>query len=376
MKTSKSGKASKRRSDPHAFRRQRLARLRAALRGLGCDAALITNPRDIRYLTGFCGDDSYAVVSSRSVVVISDFRFEEDLRVVDGIARVHLRTGDIVEALRTVVGDLKPEALAFQSEHVSVHLRGRLAKAVGARRLKPTVGLLSTLRLIKDESEIRTIRRAVKIQERALLATLETVRPGQSEAAIAATLEHHLKSLGAEGTSFSTIVAARANGSKPHAVPGKAKTAKNQPLLIDWGALVDGYCSDMTRTVCLGRWPKPLEAVYEFVLEAQVEACKAVKPGITAGEVDTVAREIIAGAGFGDRFGHGLGHGIGLDIHEGPRLAKGIDTVLRPGMIVTIEPGVYLPGIGGVRIEDDVLVTAVGAKNLCSLPKSLDWATR
>ena len=370
--------------DPHTYRRKRLSKLRRALRSAGCDSALLTNANDIRYITGFSGEDSYAVVTPRSVVVISDFRFEEDLRGVDGIARVHLRQGDIVDALRTVAHDLNPEALAFQSEHVSVHLRSKLAKAVGAKRLKPTVGLLSGLRLIKDESEIRTIRKAVRIQERALLETLGSLKPGQMESQIAADLEYNLKSLGADGVSFPTIVAARANGSKPHAVPGRTKTGVNQPLLIDWGARVDGYCSDMTRTFCFGKWPGRLREVYMVVLEAQLAAIKAVGPGVSTRAVDRVARDIITDAGYGDRFGHGLGHGIGLDIHEGPRIAQQGETTLKAGMIVTIEPGVYLSsvvarvgsGVGGVRIEDDILVTATGATNLCSLPKSLDWATR
>lgn len=362
--------------DPHADRRRRLSGLRRALRDAGCDSALLTNANDIRYLTGFSGDDSYAFVAPRSVVVISDFRFEEDLRIVDGIARVHLRSGDIVDAVRTVAGDLNPEMVAYQSEHVSVQLRGRLARAIGAKRLKPTDGLLAGLRLIKDDAEIRTIRKAVKIQERALLETIENLTPGQRESHIAAALEFNMKALGADGVSFPTIVAARANGSKPHAVPGKTKSAKNQPLLIDWGARVDGYCSDMTRTFSLGKWSKTMAEVYEVVLAAQVAAIKAVGPGVSTRAVDKVARDIITDAGFGDRFGHGLGHGIGLDIHEGPRVAKAGESVLKAGMIVTIEPGVYLPGVGGVRIEDDILVTATGRTNLCSLPKSLDWATR
>ena len=362
--------------DPHADRRRRLTGLRRALRDADCDSALITNANDIRYLTGFSGEDSYAFVAPRSVVVISDFRFEEDLRIVDGIARVHLRKSDIVDAVRTVAGDLNPEKVAYQSEHVSVQLRSRLARAIGAKRLTPTAGLLAGLRLIKDDSEIRTIRRAVKIQERALLETLESIEPGQRESHIAAALEFNMKALGADGVSFPSIVAAGANGSKPHATPGKSKSARNRPLLIDWGARVDGYCSDMTRTLCPGKWPKRMREVYEVVLAAQVAAIKAVGPGVSTKAVDRVARDIIADAGYGDRFGHGLGHGIGLDIHEGPRVAQLGETTLKAGMIVTIEPGVYLPGVGGVRIEDDILVTATGFTNLCSLPKSLDWATR
>ncbi|MBL8746254.1 MAG: aminopeptidase P family protein, partial [Phycisphaerae bacterium] len=270
---------------------------------------------------------------------------------------------------------LRVRALAVQSEHLSLQARGELAKAVGSSRLRDSVGLLSSLRLLKDASEIAAITRGAKIQQAALLATLPTIRPGQSERQIAARLEFEMKSRGADGLSFETIVAARANGSKPHYRPGGEKTAKGKPLLIDWGARVEGYCSDMTRTFSIGSWPRKLKEVYRVVLEAHLAAIDAVKPGMTCGELDGVARGIIARAGYGKEFGHGLGHGIGLDIHEAPRVFTTTQTVLEPGMVITIEPGVYLPGVGGVRIEDDILVTDRGARNLCSLPKDLEWAT-
>lgn len=264
----------------------------------------------------------------------------------------------------------------IQAEHMTVAVRRRLAKAIGAARLVETTGVVSGLRRIKDASEIAEIRRAVRIQEAALEATLEGLGPGRREADLAASLEFEMRTRGSSEPAFDVIVAARANGSLPHAIPGRTRTAKGQPLLIDWGATVGGYRSDMTRTFSLGRWSKAMREIYEVTLEAQLSAIEAIGPGVRCAEVDAAARDIIDDAGYGDRFGHGLGHGVGLDIHESPRLARGSEDVLEPGMVVTVEPGIYLPGVGGVRIEDLVVVTERGRRNLSSLPKDLDWATR
>lgn len=353
----------------------RLRRLRQALKRERFDGVLITTANDIRYLTGFCGEASAAVVTGREFIVISDFRFQEELEGLRGRAEVVIREGGMAEEQARVVKRVKCRRLALQSESLSAAARDGLASAVGRSRVRDSVGLMSGLRLVKDESEIAMIARGVRIQEEALLATLPTIRVGQRESEIAARLEYEMKCRGAEGESFETIVAARANGSKPHYRPGAEKTAKGRPLLIDWGARVGGYCSDMTRTFSVGSWSRKMREVYEIVLEAQRAAIEAVRPGITCGELDGVARGIITKAGFGKEFGHGLGHGIGLDIHEGPRVFTTTRTVLEAGMVITIEPGVYLPGIGGVRIEDDILVCPRGARNLCSLPKDLKWAT-
>lgn len=353
--------------------RARIKRLRASLGALDVDAILIINAPDIRYLTGFHGEDSWLVVASRSTVIVSDFRFQEELSCVDS-ARIVIRTGPIDRACFDLLD--RHERIALQAEHMTVALRRRLARLLGARRLRNTTDVLSSLRLIKDESEVAIIRKAVRIQEKALQATLDTVAPGQSERDICAELEYHLKKFGADGVSFESIVAAQTNGSRPHYTPGRLRTKANQPLLIDWGARVGGYCSDMTRTITFGRWPKPLAEVYEIVLEAQQAAIDAIEPGKSCASIDAVARQIITKAGYGDAFGHGLGHGIGLDIHEAPSVSSQSNTMLAPGMVITVEPGVYLPGIGGVRIEDDILVTERGRRNLCSLPKSLEWSTR
>jgi Xaa-Pro aminopeptidase len=355
--------------------RARVGRLRRAMAKAGADALLITNARDIQDLTPFSGEDSNALVTARRLLVLSDFRFAEELESLRGHADVHLRDGAMVELIKRIVGDLNPSALAIQAEYTTVDARAKLAKAVGAKRLKDTIGLVGDLRVVKDESEVQLVRKAAKIQQEALLALMPTIEPGQSESEIAARLEFEMKSRGAEGTSFNTIAAARANGSLPHAVPGKTKTAANQPLLIDWGARYAGYCSDMTRTFTLGKWPRKVAEIYAVVLEAWHAGADAVKPGARCVDVDAAARAVIEKAGFGPQFGHGLGHGIGLDIHEDPRLSRYSTQTLKPGMIVTVEPGIYLPGVGGVRIEDDLLVTDRGSRNLCSLPKDMEWAT-
>lgn len=356
---------------PYAARQRRL---KAGLRALGHASLLVTNPKDIRYLTGFHGDASHLLVTQKRSIVISDFRFQEELADVKGV-EVYIRPGVMLDAVRTVVGDLAPASVAIQAEAMSVETRGAYAKVIGAKRIKDTSGLLRELRVVKDDSEIALIRRAIAIQEAALTATLKQIKPGHTELEVAAILEFEMKVRGSPEPSFDTIAAARANSSLPHAIPGKVKTAAGQPLLIDWGATCDGYHSDMTRTFSFGKWSKQMGEVYRVVLAAHEASLAAVAPGKTGAEVDLVGRRVIEDAGYGPQFGHATGHGIGLDIHEEPRLAKNTATVLRPGMVVTIEPGIYLPGVGGVRIEDDVIVTERGGKSLCSLPKDIHWAT-
>jgi Xaa-Pro aminopeptidase len=353
----------------------RIKRLRAKLARAGHDAMLVTIERDIRYLTGFIGEASCLIVTAKRLICISDFRFEEERLSLRGLAEVVMRKGSMPEAQREVIAGLKPASLAIQAEAMSIDARATLAKAVGARRVRDTVGIIAELRIIKDEIEVGLIKKAAKIQQDALLATLPTIKAGQTEAAIAARLEFECRVRGAEGMSFGTIVAAGANGSKPHYRAGNVKTAKGRPLLIDWGCVHGGYCSDMTRTFSLGAWPAKVREIYGITLEAHLAGIAAVRAGATCAEVDRAARSVIDRAGYGERFGHGLGHGIGLDIHEAPRLFKTVDRPLEPGMVVTIEPGIYLPGVGGVRIEDDILVTPKGGRNLCSLPKDIQWAT-
>lgn len=358
----------------------RQTKLRAAARDAEADWFLVTDPNDVAYLTGFLGGDSYLLIPAKGTrgkgVVISDFRYWEELEPLKPRLKVHIRTGSFAAALRELFGDLDVRRCAVQAEHLTVAERRVLAKAVGSRKLADTIGVVKRLRERKDAAEVAMIRKAIRVQEAALEALLPTIKPGQTELEVCARLEHEMKARGSSEPGFTTIVAARANGSFPHYRPAKVKLAKNQPLLIDWGAKVNGYHGDMTRTFSLGKWPAKVREIYGIVLESHLAAVAALRPGVTTREVDAASRDVITKAGYGDMYGHGLGHGLGLEIHEDPRMNPLYEpTPIEEGMVVTIEPGIYLPGIGGVRIEDDFVVTATGSKNLCTLPKTIEWST-
>jgi len=376
----------------------RLERLGVAIGAAGASHLLVTHPKDVAYLTGFLGGDSYLLAPAAAggggngrgrgarkgaagtgVVVLSDFRYQEELEPVRraGLAEVFIRPRSMLEAVVEVVRGSGVERLGIQAEHVTIALRRALEEKLGAGRIVETQGLLSGLRLIKDAHEIALIRKAVRIQEQALEAVLPTIEPGQTELEVAGRLEAEMKARGSAEPGFPTIIAAGAHGSLPHYRPGRAKIAAGRPLLIDWGAVYRGYHSDMTRTFAIGRWNRKIREVYRVVLEAQEAAAAALAPGKTTAEIDAIARDHIRAAGYGDYFGHGLGHGFGLEGKEEPYLTNMLaPTVLRPGQVVTVEPGIYLPGVGGVRIEDDYVITERGAKNLCTLPKDMDWASR
>ena len=355
----------------------RLRLVRQRLTAWGADAFLLTNPRDIRYLSGFIGDDSWALVrAGRSkITVLSDFRFQEQVRKEAPGVRAVMRKKSLASELGKLVRKYGLRRIALQPDSVTLSQRKTLVKEIGARGLLHVDDGMLRQRAVKHRTEVAAIRAALRIQEGAFRTTLEHLRPGQSEAQVAAFLEYQMRLQGADGPSFHTIVAAGSNASLPHAVPGRRRVRANQVLLIDWGARARGYCSDLTRVVAIGRMPARMREVYRVVLEAQEAAIDAIAPGKPLSDIDEVARGIIRKAGYGPRFGHGLGHGIGLDIHEQPVLSARAKGDLEPGQIVTVEPGIYLPGIGGVRIEDDVLVTARGGQVLSRLPKSLESAT-
>ena len=360
-------------TEPYAGR---IARLLEHLATASADAMLISNPIDVGYLTGFLGGDSTLLVGAWRPVVISDFRYQEELQAVQGLADVHIRSSSMLAGIADVLGGLTWERLGVQAEVMPVAEFDALSERLGRSRLVTTSGLVGALRRRKDESELDLIREAIRIQEKALKRVLPTIKPGQTELEVAAALEAEMKSLGSSAPGFPTIIAARANGSLPHYRPGTTKIKKNDMLLIDWGAIHRGYHGDMTRTFALGKWPGRMQDVYEIVLEAQLRAAGALAPGKSTHDVDAVARDYIKDHGFGDAFGHGLGHGMGMNGHEDPRLNPLYpEMILAVGDVVTVEPGIYLPGEGGVRIEDDYVITETGAENLCSMKKGLRWAT-
>lgn len=362
----------------------RLAKLAGPLASAGADYLLITNPIDVGYLTGFRGGDSYLLVGPKGTrpVVISDFRYWEELGPVKPIADIQIRTKSLTQTVAELLAERDITVCAVQADHITVGERDAFAKLAKGRKIIATSGLVAGLRIKKDESEIALIKKAIRIQEEALFEVLEALGDAMAdnelptEIDVAALLEFEMKSRGAGQVGFQSIVATKANGSLPHYRPTNVRLALNRPLLIDWGAVYQGYHGDMTRTFTLGKWPPKIKEIYQIVLDAQEAAADALAPGKSSHEVDAVARAYIARHGYGERFGHGLGHGMGMNAHEDPRLNPlYAPMTLEPGHVVTVEPGIYLPGVGGVRIEDDYVITEKGAKNLCSLPKDLEWAT-
>lgn len=355
----------------------RISKLKRRLRDKGVDGLIISNPVDIRYLTGFIGDDSLALVTAgrAKVLIISDSRFEEQIAREAPDATVLIRTGSMGKALADSLAKKKLTKVGVQGAHLT--LAGRKAWADAIRKAKTGAKLTSIDdrllhdRAVKTPEEIRCIRKAISIQQQAFENVLAQLKPGMTEYEIAAHLEYEMRLLGADGPSFPSIIASGPNAALPHAIPGKAKLRRNVPMLFDFGAKYNGYCSDITRVICLGPMPRKMASVYQIVLDAQMAAIDLIAPGVALADVDQAARDMISRAGYGKQFGHSLGHGIGLNIHEQPVLSKKSKGVLEPGQIVTVEPGIYLPGVGGIRIEDDVLVTKTGHSVLTSLGKTM-----
>ena len=346
-------------------------RARKKLRKSGADALLVTNFSNVTYLTGFTGDDSYLLLSSQAAVVLSDPRYTTQLEEECAGLDLHIRQPGVsmIDAIAQSVAATGAMSLAIEADSLPVVLFERLQKALPKVSLASTSGFVEEFREVKDADEIVALREAVDQAERAFAVLRATLRPDQTEQTVAAHLEYQMRLFGARGPSFPPIVAAGPRAALPHARPTQAVTGDEDFVLVDWGADGGLYKSDLTRVLVTGKISSKLERVYRVVLKAQAEAIAAIRPGASCHDVDQVARNMIAKAGFGKYFGHGLGHGIGLDIHEGPRLARNQHQPLRPGNVVTVEPGVYLPGWGGVRIEDDVLVTKSGHEVLTHVDK-------
>ncbi len=355
---------------------QRWHAARAELKKTKADAMLVSYFPDVSWLTGFEGDDSWALLTSDRVWLVSDFRYAEQIARECPWVHAIMRKKRISEEVIKICKKQKIRALAIQEE--SLTLRQQAAVQEFTRpagiRLKPVLEILVKLRNIKDNHEIALIEQAVTIAEHSFEALKAHLKAGQTENEIAGLLVYEMRRRGASNASFDPIVAAGANGSFPHYRPGAVKMQTNSAMLVDWGAIFNGYRSDLTRMIFLGDPPRKIREIYQIVLEAQEAAIAGIRPGVACKKIDKIARDIITRAGFGKAFGHSLGHGMGRDIHEQLSLSQRGDGILKPGMIVTVEPGIYLPGIGGVRIEDDILVTETGCRVLSSLPKTLNSA--
>jgi Xaa-Pro aminopeptidase len=353
----------------------RLAAARRVLALLGLDAVLVSHAADVRYLSGFRGDDTSLVLGADVALICTDSRYWA--QVHDETSGFELvKTEDLVRDSAAAVAQRWPDgaALGYQAGSIS-HAAYRQLRRGHRGRLRDVGARVSSLRAVKDAAEIAAVRRACEVIDEALRRVAATGLVGRSEAEVAWQISVELRDLGAEGPSFDTIVAAGAHGAMAHAVPGARRIAAGELVVIDAGARVDGYCSDITRTFAAGDVGDDERLVYDVVLRAQLAGLAAVRPGVEGRTADAAARDVIVAAGYGDEFGHGTGHGVGLEIHESPRLGRRSRDRLAPGMVVTVEPGVYLEGRFGVRIEDTVLVDDAGGVPLTRLPKELQVTT-
>ena len=347
---------------------ERLAAARAELRKLGLDALLVQKPENRRYLSGFSGSDGCLIVKEKEAFLVTDGRYttqaKQECDTTIGI--VLQRT-----SLWRTVGECLGASLivGVEKDAVTYDQWEKIGEALPGTTLAPVT--LDNLRQVKDEREIRLIAEAVRIADVAFARLIQELRPGMTELEAAARLEYFMRSNGAEGLAFETIAASGVRSALPHGQPTQKLLHQGDLLTLDFGAVYGGYCSDITRTVVVGRADCWQRALYEDVLTAQLAALAAIKPGIAASQVDAVAREKLRQSGRVAAFNHGLGHSLGLAIHEEPRFSPSCDAVLAPGMVMTVEPGAYYPGIGGVRIEDTVVVTETGCRKLTQTDKRL-----
>lgn len=367
-----------------AYLKVRHKSVRDAMKELNLDAMMLTHEPDLAYLTNFTGEDSIGLVTAKDFHLVTDFRFKEQADLEAGWLKVTLRDGKMSDAMTKSIAAIgAPRRIGFEANFTTVGQIDALARAIKESKdssihgveLVPLENVMAKIRRVKDDNEIDLIRKSIAVAEEAFEAIRDEIVVGQTESHLAGSLVFELRSRGASDSSFPVIVAAGANSSLPHYRPGAKETMvqADQPLLIDWGAIYKGYCSDLTRTLMVGRVNDRIKEIYKVVLEAQLAAISFLRPGVTNVQADKVARDIIDKAGYKEQFGHSLGHGIGREIHELPALRKTPpEEELRPGMVVTVEPGIYLPGLGGVRIEDDVLITHSGCEVLSSLNKSFE----
>jgi Xaa-Pro aminopeptidase len=356
-----------------AFEKRRehlLVALGAALRPARADAFLTTAPPNVRYLSGFTGSNGAVLLSAERAVLFTDPRYATQAPI-ESDCEVKIGKGALVKEIAAQVKRLRLKSLAFESNRISYEEHAQLKEALPGVRLKPVTGTVETLRMVKSEEEIGTIRASVQLNSAALEHALEQFRPDMTEVDLAAEVEYRMRCLGADGTSFDTIVASGERSALPHAHPTDHPINPDQLLLIDMGANVAGYASDMTRTYAVGKLDAKIRRMYRAVLESQLAAIDAVKPGASCASVDRAARAVLRGYGMDQFFIHSTGHGLGLEIHERPRLGRKEMTKLEAGMAITIEPGVYQEGLGGVRIEDTVIVTATGCEILTPTGKEL-----
>jgi len=352
------------------FRYEKIERL---LQQKNLDAILISDAFNMRYFSGFTGGTGYLLITGKSKYLFTDSRYTiaamaqaPDYAVVEVDAN-----RDYAKEINLVISDEALQTMGFEAKRVSYSEYASLKERLRIKELMPLGGELAKLRRIKTKEEIARLRQAEHIGDLAFEGIIKEIRPGMTELEIAARLEYLLKVNGAEKLSFETIIASGVNSSKPHAEPGRRVVENGDFITMDFGCVYEGYCSDMTRTVVLGKANEKQKEIYHTVLKAQLAVLDMLKPGLPGKAYDKVARDVIAEAGYGKYFGHGLGHSVGLEIHEDPRFSVTEEDIIEAGMIMTVEPGIYIPEFGGVRIEDMVVLTEDGYENFAHSTKEL-----
>jgi len=355
------------------YRPTRLESLRRVMSTLEADAFLVTNLHNVSYLTGFTGSSGFVVVTAGSSYFITDFRYEtQAAQEVSGFEVVIHKAGwtdNVVE----ISGGHGVKSLAYESTGMNCETFSALSGRLEGVRMLPSKDTVERMRMVKDDDEISRITDAVRRAEQGFTENASRVAAGMTENEVALGLEFNIRSLGARKVPFDIIVASGPRAAMPHGLASGRELRDGETVIIDFGGEADGYQSDITRSGVIGEADLKQAEVYEIVREAQQMAIESVRPGVTGKNVDAAARDFIASRGYGDNFGHGLGHGVGLEVHEGPRISPMGQEVLEPGMVFTVEPGIYLPGWGGFRIEDMVVVTEKGCRVLTSLPRGIDF---
>ena len=360
---------------------QRLEQVRNHFEAINIDTFLVLVGENRRYLSGFTGEDTQfdesagaLFITRTDCILATDSRYELQARRESPFFEIVCYRDGLAKALPDILTTLQTKRLGFEGNRLSYSDYEKYIEQLRSRNLSVKIveagNIVENLRVIKAASEIRKIQNALSLAESVFEEFTDTIRPGMMEKDAAWALERGMREAGAESVSFSTIVASGPNSALPHAVPGKRILREGEPILIDWGAKLNGYCSDISRTLCIGEPDDTFKKVFNTVHEAQQKAIEAIKPGVSTKCVDKIARQYIEKMGFKGKFGHGLGHGVGLAIHEFPRLSPQYDKPLEPGMVFTVEPGIYIPDWGGIRLENMVVVRNHGAEVLNTLSVS------
>ncbi|OCA91072.1 Xaa-Pro dipeptidase [Bacillus sp. FJAT-27225] len=348
----------------------KLEKLRNEFSKLGIDGMLITSDFNRRYMSNFTGTAGTVLISADKALFITDFRYTEQAAKQCVGFEIIRHNGTMQEEVALQARQLGIKRLGFEQDHVTYGVY-KTYEAKFEGELVPVEGAVEKLRLIKTDAEIKILKEAGAIADAAFTHILEYIRPGRTELEVSNELEFFMRKAGATSSSFDTIVASGYRSALPHGVASEKVIETGDFVTLDFGAYYNGYVSDITRTISVGTPDQKLKEIYDIVLEAQLRGLAGIKPGMTGKEADALTRNFITEKGYGEYFGHSTGHGIGLEIHEGPRLSSQSDTVLEPGMVVTVEPGIYIPGLGGVRIEDDTVITLDKNEKLTHSTKEL-----